>query len=136
MVPEGSAEPIGVCADAALAWQLVIFVLAAPGLFGWPFARPGWTPPDPLTVPLHTLATPEYFQAVDSLGSGHVTHSPGISMPPLRAEVECVSSVSGVRICPRHTIAANRTMTSPHCCEPLAPLVNEVRPALDGPQAT
>src|ERR1700733_6599614 len=58
--------------------RLAIFILAAPGLFGWPFVGSGWQPVDPLTVSLDRLARPEYFRGMAALGFRLVTHSAGI----------------------------------------------------------
>jgi hypothetical protein len=133
VAPEGWQNPLEYARLLLSPARFVIFVLAAPGLFGWPFVRPGWTAPDPLTVPLHTLATPEYFQAVDSLGIDLVTHSPGIVDAAAAAGVDCafvgigrpdlpVQSARGSRTTDVAALVANRWR----------PFVDEVLPALDG----
>ena len=133
VVPEGWQNPLEYARLLLSPARLVVFVLAAPGLFGWPFARPGWTRPDPLTVPLDTLARPEYFQAVESLGIDLVTHSPGIADAAAAAGVECafvgigrpdlpMDAARGSREADVAAIVANRWR----------PLVDEVLPGLDG----
>jgi hypothetical protein len=69
--------------------RLAMFVLAPPGLFGWPFSAADWAPPDPLTVALDAVATRQQFQAIDDLGVSLLTHSPGIVAAAADAGVTC-----------------------------------------------
>ncbi len=68
VVPEGWRDPADyawiVLSDA----RLGLFVLAPPGLFGWPFAETDWDRPDPLSVSIEALARPEHFQAMRACG--------------------------------------------------------------------
>lgn len=67
IVPEGweNAPDYGQLLSGA---RLAIFLLAPPGLFGWPFADTGWKRPDPLTVPLVAVGRPENFAAMRDSG--------------------------------------------------------------------
>jgi hypothetical protein len=89
VVPEGWRDPLDYGWLALSPARLGLFVLAAPGLFGWPFIAESWDPPDPLTVPLDELARPEHFQAMAGLGFELMTHSPGIVSAASDAGVEC-----------------------------------------------
>jgi hypothetical protein len=77
VVPEGWKDPLEYLQIALSPARLVLFVLAAPGLFGWDFTD-SWSLPDPLTVDLETVALPEHFAAMRALGFELITHSPGI----------------------------------------------------------
>ena len=66
-VYEGIEEPIAYTRLALSPARAVLMVLAAPGLFGWPFTA-GWTVPDPLTVEPESVARPEYFETATALG--------------------------------------------------------------------
>jgi hypothetical protein len=90
IVPEGWRDPLGYAQLLLSPARLAIFILAAPGLFGWPFGAESWSPPDPLTVDIETLATPAQFQAMDSLGLALLTHSPGIADAAAAAGVSCM----------------------------------------------
>ena len=52
VVPEGWVSPLDYARLLLSPARVAVFVLAAPGLFGWPFVGPDWTRPDPLTVAL------------------------------------------------------------------------------------
>jgi hypothetical protein len=77
IVPEGWHDPVEYLMLALSPARLALFVLAAPGLFGWPFTD-GWSRPDPLTVEIATLARPEHFAAMKAVGFELITHSPGL----------------------------------------------------------
>jgi hypothetical protein len=88
VVPDGWANPLPYLQLSLSSARLAIYVLAAPGLFGWPFSE-GWTRPDPLTVRVDDLARPEHFRGMRALGFELVTHSNGIARAAQRAGVEC-----------------------------------------------
>jgi hypothetical protein len=75
VIPEGWRDPLEYVRMMLSPARLAIFLLAPPGLFGWPFCSPGWSPPDPLTVPLDQVAAPEHFAAMHRLGFSLLTHS-------------------------------------------------------------
>jgi hypothetical protein len=89
VVPEGWADSLRYLQLSLSPARLAIYVLAAPGLFGWPFAGEGWTPPDPLTVRIGDLARPEHFRGMRALGFELVTHSEGIASAAQSAGEEC-----------------------------------------------
>ena len=89
IVPEGWRDPLEYARLLLSPARLALFVLAAPGLFGWPFSAAGWTPPDPLTVGLDELATPMHFRAMHATGYQLLTHSPGIVDAAQTAGVPC-----------------------------------------------
>jgi hypothetical protein len=89
VVPEGWRDPLEYARMLLSPARVAVFVLAAPGLFGWPFSAPGWTAPDPLSVALDSLATPEHFQAMHEVGFHLLTHSPGIEAAAHAAGVPC-----------------------------------------------
>jgi hypothetical protein len=135
VVPEGWQNPLEYARLLLSPARLAIFVLAAPGLFGWPFARPGWTRPDPLTVPLDTLARPEYFRAVDRLGIELLTHSPGVVEAGAAAGVECSFVGIGRPDLPAEASRASRAIdVAALVANRWRPLVDEALPALDGLQ--
>lgn len=88
VVPEGWDDPLSYLQRSLSPARLAIHVLAAPGLFGWPFAA-GWKRPDPLTVPIDDLARPEHFRAMRSFGFELLTHSEGVVEAASAAGVEC-----------------------------------------------
>jgi hypothetical protein len=88
LVPEGWQDPLGYLFVALSPARIVLFVLAAPGLFGWPFTR-SWSPPDPLTVPIDSLARPEHFQGMRALGFELITHSRGLERVARAAGAPC-----------------------------------------------
>jgi hypothetical protein len=89
VVPEGWVDPLDYARLLLSPARLAIFILAAPGLFGWPFVGSGWKPVDPLTVSLDQLARPEYFRGMAALGFRLLTHSAGIADAAVAAGVEC-----------------------------------------------
>jgi hypothetical protein len=89
LVPEGWREPLDYARLLLSPASVVVYVLAAPGLFGWPFVADPWEQPDPLTVPLDALARPEHFQGMAAVGFRLVTHSPGIAAAAQAAGVQC-----------------------------------------------
>jgi hypothetical protein len=88
VVPEGWSDSLSYLQRSLSPARHAIFVLAAPGLFGWPFAA-GWTIPDPVTVPIDALARPEHFRGMASFGFELLTHSEGIVQAARSADVEC-----------------------------------------------
>jgi hypothetical protein len=76
IVPEGWTDPLEYARLILSPARLALMVLAAPGLFGWPFVAEEWERPDPLTVPIDTLARPEHFQAMAALGFRLLIGSP------------------------------------------------------------
>jgi D-inositol-3-phosphate glycosyltransferase len=88
IVPEGIEDPAVHARLALSPARTVLLVLAPPGLFGWSFA-PGWSPPDPLTVPVDAVARPEHFRGAAALGHELWTHSPGLRNAARAAGVEC-----------------------------------------------
>jgi hypothetical protein len=89
VVPEGWADSLPYLQLSLSPARLAIYVLAAPGLFGWPFAGEGWSPPDPLTVRIGELARPEHFRGMRALGFELLTHSEGIASAAQSAGEEC-----------------------------------------------
>jgi hypothetical protein len=90
VVPEGWRDPVEYARLLLSPARVAMFILAPPGLFGWPFGSPGnWAPPDPATVPLDAVATPEQFQAIRDLAIFMITHSPGIVAAAQAAGVPC-----------------------------------------------
>lgn len=89
VVPEGWRDPLDYVGLILSPARLVLYVLAAPGLFGWPFVASPWQPPDPVTVPLDALARPEHFRGMQAAGFTLVTHSPGIVDAARDADVSC-----------------------------------------------
>lgn len=89
VMPEGWREPLDYARLVMSPARLAIYILAAPGLFGWPFIDGPWEPPDPLTVSLADVARPEHFQGMAALGCQLVTHSPGIVEAARTAGVAC-----------------------------------------------
>jgi hypothetical protein len=89
VVPEGWRDPLDYLGLLLSPARLAIFILAAPGLFGWPFVASRWEPVDPLTVPLDQLARPEYFRGMDALHFRLLTHSAGIADAAAASGVEC-----------------------------------------------
>jgi hypothetical protein len=89
LVPEGWRKPLEygqVALSPARAW---LYLLAPPGLFGWPFTEEKWSLPDPLTADPARLARPEHFLGMRALGFGLITHSHGIAAAAGRAGVAC-----------------------------------------------
>ena len=88
VVPEGWDHALPYLRLALSPARLTLFVLAAPGLFGWPFSQ-AWSPPDPLSVDIATLARPEHFTGMRALGFELITHSEGLVRAAAAAGVEC-----------------------------------------------
>jgi glycosyltransferase involved in cell wall biosynthesis len=89
VVPEGWRDPLDYLRLMLSPARVAVFILAAPGLFGWPFVAGSWEPPDPLEVPLDEVARPEHFQGMAGLGLRLLTHSPGLVQAAAEGEVEC-----------------------------------------------
>ena len=89
VVPEGWRDPLDYARLLLSPARLAIFILAAPGLFGWSFQSAPWSPPDPLTVALNEVATPAQFRAMHELGFSLLTHSPGIQAAAQAAGAPC-----------------------------------------------
>jgi hypothetical protein len=75
----------------------VVMLLAPPGLWGWSF-RSGWRPPDPNSVPVDAVGTPETFRAIDALGLSMWTHSIGVAHAAERAGVPVAWVGSGTAV--------------------------------------
>jgi hypothetical protein len=88
IVPEGWLDPSWVLKFVLGPAPAIAFVVAPPGLFGWPFTG-GWTLPDPLTVAPDSVGRPEHYLALAALGFELWTHSPGIAESARGAGVEC-----------------------------------------------
>lgn len=88
IVPEGWRDPLEYGQVLLSPATPALFLLAAPGLFGWPFTA-SWELPDPLTVGLDTVARPEHFKAASDLGFRLLTHSPAIADAGRNAGAEC-----------------------------------------------
>ena len=88
VVPEGWDHALPYLRLALSPARLTLLVLAAPGLFGWPFSR-GWSLPNPLSVDIGTLARPEHFAGMRALGFELVTNSEGLVHAAAAAGVEC-----------------------------------------------
>jgi hypothetical protein len=88
VVPEGWDDPLAYLRLSLSPARLALFVLAAPGLFGWPFTE-RWSPPDPLTVDVGDVARPEHFAAMRALGFELLTHSDGLVEAAAAGGVEC-----------------------------------------------
>jgi Glycosyl transferases group 1 len=89
VVPEGWRDPLEYAQLALSPAQLWLFILAAPGLFGWPFTDDDWSVPDPLNVDLDLLARPEHFRGMAALGARLMTHSHGLVEAAAAAGVPC-----------------------------------------------
>jgi hypothetical protein len=95
VVPEGYPDPQAYARISLSPARGVILVLAAPGLFGWPFVE-GWTPPDPLDVPLDDVARPEHFRGMAAAGFELWTNSRAMRTAAADAGVDCVYVGQGV----------------------------------------
>jgi GT2 family glycosyltransferase len=89
VVPEGWQDPLEYARLLLSPARLAMFLLAAPGLFGWPFTDGDWRRPDPLTVDVTAVARPRDFQAIDATGFRLLTHSPGLAAAAQDADVSC-----------------------------------------------
>jgi len=65
----------------------VMLLLAPPGLCGWSF-EPGWTVPDPITVPLDAIGTPWSYRQLEGSGLTLWTNAHGIAEAGYRSGVE------------------------------------------------
>ena len=132
IVPEGWQSPFEYARLYLSGARLAVFLLAPPGLFGWPFCVPGWTPPDPLTVALDSVGTPVQFQAMQQLGIPLLTHSPGSSPPRRPQGLRARSSAPAGR--PLSTATAGRAQldVAAVLANRWAPLVEQVADQLDG----
>jgi hypothetical protein len=95
VVPEGWRDPLEYAQLAFSPAAVWVFVLAAPGLFGWPFTDEPWSPPDPLTVDIERLARPRHFEGMRGLGFRLLTHADGIASAAAQASVECLNVGDG-----------------------------------------
>jgi hypothetical protein len=134
IVPEGWQDPAMYARLALSGARLALFVLAAPGLFGWPFGDPDWRRPDPVTVDLSAVARPEHFRAIHEAGFELLTHSPGLADAAHEAGVPCAFVGTG-----RPTVVPAPAPHVPRQADVAAllanrwePLVREVLPGLDG----
>jgi hypothetical protein len=133
VVPEGWRDPLEYGRLLLSPAQLAMYVLAPPGLFGWPFTVVDWTPPDPLTVPLDAVARPEHFQALHALGIGLLTHSPGIVSAAEAAGVPCAFVGTGRPVAPQPPSQGDRPVDAVGLlANRWAPLVKEVARDLEG----
>jgi hypothetical protein len=122
LAPEGWRKPLEygqIALSPARAW---LYLLAPPGLFGWPFTDEEWSLPDPLTVDPARLARPEHFHGMRALGFGLITHSHGIVAAAAGAGVGCRYVGEGARETDVVGLVENRW----------APLVERVLARLDG----
>jgi hypothetical protein len=133
IVPEGWRDPLEYARLLLSPARLALYVLAAPGLFGWPFCAPGWEPPDPLTVDLEELAQPVHFQAMHSLGFHLLTPSPGTKAAAEAAGVPCCLVGFGRRRPPTPTRGVTKTADAVGLLRNRwASFVQEVAAELDG----
>ena len=65
----------------------VMFLLAPPGLCGWSF-EPGWSVPDPMTVPLDSIGTPWTYRQLEGSGLKLWTNAHGTAEAGHRSGVE------------------------------------------------
>lgn len=135
VVPEGWSDPLDYLRLLLSEARLAVFLLAPPGLFGWPFVAPGWAPPDPLTVPLDAVAAPEHFIAMERLGCSLLTHSPGLAHAAADSGVSCTFVGTGR---PAATLAEPRPDREIDAAAVMsnrwAPLVQGVLAELEGPR--
>jgi hypothetical protein len=134
VVPEGWQDPLEYARLLLSPAQIAIFILAAPGLFGWPFGAPGWQRPDPLSVDVNAVAKPAHFQAMHALGFRLLTHSPGIVSAAEAAGVPCVFVGTGrpAPIEPPAADAGRPSDVAALLANRWEPLVRAAVPDLDG----
>jgi hypothetical protein len=133
VVPEGWRDPLEYARILLSPARVALFVLAAPGLFGWPFSGPGWTAPDPLSVALDTLATPAHFQAMHGAGFHLLTHSPGLEAAAQAAGVPCAFVGTGRPIPPVFPAGTERDLDAVGLlANRWGPFVRDVAADLDG----
>jgi hypothetical protein len=89
IVNEGVADPRVYGHLALSPARVVLLVLAAPGLFGWPFVDEAWVKPSHETVDLASLARPEHFAGAAALGFELWTHTPAFAAIARQAGVDC-----------------------------------------------
>lgn len=94
IVPEGWRDPAAYARIALSPARSVLLILAAPGLFGWPFVEE-WSRPDPLVVDPAKLARPEHFHGMAAMGFELWADSPGIVDAARTADVDCALIGSG-----------------------------------------
>lgn len=97
ILPEGLRDPLPYARVALSPARAMLFLLAPPGLMGWPFIT-GWSVPDPLSVPMDALARLEHFQAMAAAGYELLTHSPGIADRAEAAGTACTWLGSGTPV--------------------------------------
>lgn len=133
IVPEGWQSPLEYARLYMSGARLAVFLLAPPGLFGWPFCGPGWTAPDPLTVAPESVGTPVQFQAMEQLGILLLTHSPGIVAAAHAAGTRCAFVGTGrpAESLPR-PVAERSVDVAALLANRWAPLVEQVADQLDG----
>jgi glycosyltransferase involved in cell wall biosynthesis len=88
LVYEGVEDPLFYGRLALSPARTVLLLLAAPGLFGWPFVA-GWRAPAPEAADARGLARPEHFQGAAALGFELWTHTASIARAAAAAGVEC-----------------------------------------------
>jgi glycosyltransferase involved in cell wall biosynthesis len=97
VLPEGG-QPVETYASVLFSpARVVMALLGPPGLYG-PSFLPRWSPPDPISVPLSAVGTPEQFQAVASLGFELWSNSPGIAEAADKAGCSCVFLGTGTPV--------------------------------------
>src|SRR5829696_325290 len=89
VVPEGWREPLDYLQLALSPARLAMYVLAPPGLFGWPFTDLDWTRPDPLTVEVSAVGRAEHFAAIRAMGFELFANSRGIASAAAGGGVSC-----------------------------------------------
>jgi glycosyltransferase involved in cell wall biosynthesis len=94
ILPEGGADALTYARLALSPARLAMMVLAAPGLFG-PALDPGFSPPDPLTVDIDSIALPGHFHAIRAAGFEVWTNSPALAEASRAAGVACTLLGSG-----------------------------------------
>jgi hypothetical protein len=131
VLPEGWRDPLEYAQIVLSPAQVWLFVLAAPGLFGWPFTDEDWSPPDPLTVEVERLARPEHFRGMAALGVGLMTHSHGLVEAASAAGVACTYIGTGSPGEPPEPDGARSTDVAGLMENRWAPLVERVLTELD-----
>ena len=88
VVSEGWADPLSYARVAMSPARSVLLMLGPPGLMGWGF-EPGWSLPDPLTVPVEDVGAAGMFRAAVALGFELWTNTPAIAEAARSAGIEC-----------------------------------------------
>lgn len=130
VVPEGWRDPLEYARLALSPARTWLFLLAPPGLFGWPFTDAGWSMPDPLTVDPVDLARPEHFHGMRALGFGLLTHSRALAATAGRAGVDCVYVGTGEPDRFEPPVGERDVDVVALIANRWAPLVEEVLPSL------